>query len=199
MLQAVREAVEPLLEPGERLAEAAKVTLVPGIPRPPEELLAPRRPNALEQRLTKPFGVLRRAYTVVNPVSAAVGGVEDRMMDAVPDHLVHGTGMDGGWASAAGRFVVRMYEEGGATTGLLAVTDRRVLMVVDQAALWQLFSEKHAVHWAAPRGEVVQFRRNATGVLQRGRIDLVFRDGSWAGVTADLPRNADPLVAAFHG
>lgn len=199
MLDTDRQVLEPLLEPGELLVEAATVSLAPGIPRPPEELLTPRRPSGLEQKLTRPFGALRRAYAVVNPVSSAVGAVEDRMMNAVPGRLVHGTGMDGSWTSAAGRFVVRMYEDGAYASGLLTVTDRRVLMVVDRSALWQLFTEQHAVHWAVPRGELAEFRRNAKGVIQRGRIDLVFRDGSWAGVTADLPRNADPLVAAFSG
>ncbi|GAA3018893.1 hypothetical protein GCM10020229_32640 [Kitasatospora albolonga] len=199
MLESVRVVVQPLLEPGEKLIEAARVTLVPGIPRPPEQYLTPARPSAVEERLAKPFGLLRRAYTAVNPLSSAVGAVEDRMVGAVPDSVFHGTGMGGGWESAAGRFVIRLHTEGGHTSGLFAVTDRRVAVAVDRSALWQLFSEEYALHWAVPRHEVRELRRNATGVLQRGRIDLLFADGSWAGVTADLPRNADPLVAAFHG
>ncbi|WP_457028197.1 hypothetical protein [Kitasatospora sp. P5_F3] len=199
MLNADREIVQPLLAPGETLIEAAKVSLAPGIARPPEALLTPRQASQLEQKLAKPFNVLRRAYAVVNPVSAAVGAVEDRVASAAPERALHGTGMGGDWASAAGRFVIRMHEDGAYASGLLTVTDRRVLMVVDRSALWQLLTEQHAVQWAVPRGELAEFRRNAKGVLQRGRIDLVFRDGSWAGVTTDLPRNADPLVAAFSG
>jgi len=196
MLNRDREIVTPLLQPGELLAEAANVSLAPGIPHPPQELLTPRRPSALEQKVAGPFNTLRKAYAVLNPVSSAVGAVEDRLMNAVPDSVVHGQGMGGSWQSAAGRFVVRMHDQGAGASGLFAVTDRRVLMVVDRAKLWQL-SESNAVHWEASRAELAEVRRNAKGVLQRGRLDLVFADGSWAGIVTGLPANADPLAAAF--
>ncbi|MFJ8042672.1 hypothetical protein ACIRBX_19495 [Kitasatospora sp. NPDC096147] len=198
MLNAQRDAVTTSLEPGERLLEAAAVTLAPGIPHPPAELLAPRRVSPVEEGLGRSFGLLRRAYAVVNPVSAAVGAIENRVVAAEPERVLHGAGIGGGWQSAAGRLVIRLHEGGAKGGGLLAVTDRRLLVVVDRAALWQLFTEEYALHWAVPRAEVREVRRHATGVLQRGRIDLHFADGSWVAVTADLPRAADPVVAAFH-
>ncbi|MFD9125430.1 hypothetical protein [Kitasatospora sp. NPDC059571] len=197
MLNRDRDIATPHLEPGEHLLAAAPADLAPGIPHPPAHLLTPRRPGGLEQRLGRPLTALRRAYAAVNPVSAAVGAVEDRLADAVPDTLWHGEGMAGGWQSAAGRFVLRMHDEGAHGSGTLAVTDRRLLLVVDRASAWQLLTERHELHWAAPR-HTVTLHRNATGVLQRGRIDLHFADGSWAAVTTPRPAAADELAAAAH-
>ncbi|MER5640674.1 hypothetical protein ABT095_27465 [Kitasatospora sp. NPDC002227] len=197
MLQQERKVIEPLLDPGERLAEAASVSLAPGITRPPEELLTPRRPSRLEERIGSSFGVLRKAYAVLNPLQSAVGALEDRVQDVTSGSVVHGKGMDGGWSSAAGRFVVRMYDQGAYAHGLFAVTDRRVLMVVDRAKIWQLGTEDHTLHWSQPYAALAGLRRHPKGVIQRGRLDLVFADGSWAGVVTGLPRNAEPLAAAF--
>ncbi|MEW1910782.1 hypothetical protein AB0442_20410 [Kitasatospora sp. NPDC085895] len=193
MLNRDRDIVTPFLQPGEQLLGAASVDLAPGIPHPPAGLLPPRRPSELEQKLGKPFNVLRRAYAVVNPVSAAVGAVEDRAVDAVPDSVWHGEGMGGGWHGEAGRFVLRMREENNGG-GTFAVTDRRHLVVVDNSKLWQL-KEQYALHWEAPR-QAVALHRNPTGVLQRGRIDLHFADRSWAGITTPMPSTADELAAA---
>ncbi|MFJ5231789.1 hypothetical protein ACIQBJ_18070 [Kitasatospora sp. NPDC088391] len=196
MLDRDRQFATPFLAPGEQLRAAAPVSLAPGVPRPPEELLTPRRPGELEQRLARPFGLLRRAYAVVNPASAAVGAVEDRLMDAVPDSVWHGRGMDGGWPSTAGRLVVRLHEDGADGSALLALTDRRLLLIADRAKLWQ-FTEQHALQAELPRHEITAARRNAKGVTQRGRVDLHFRDGSWLGLTTPLPSAADELAAAF--
>ncbi|GAA4995114.1 hypothetical protein [Kitasatospora paranensis] len=195
MLNRDRDIVTPFLDPGEQLRAAAPVTLAPGIPHPPAELLTARTPGALEQRLDRPFRLLRRAYGVVDPVGAAVGAVEDRVIDAVPDAVWHGEGMAGGWPSDAGRFVARMHDEGAHGTGTLAVTDRRVLVTVDRSRLWQLLGEQHALHWQLPR-HAVALHRNPTGVLQRGRVDLRFADRSWAAVTTPLPAAADELARA---
>ncbi|MGW4809438.1 hypothetical protein [Kitasatospora sp. NPDC004272] len=196
MLDRDRQFAAPFLAAGEQLRAAAPVSLAPGIPRPPEELLTPRRPGELEQRLAKPFGLLRRAYAVVNPASAAVGAVEDRMLNAVPESVWHGTGMDGGWHSTAGRLVVRLHEDGAHGSALLALTDRRLLLLADRAKPWQL-TEQHALQLELPRPEVTAARRNAKGVTQRGRVDLHFRDGSWVALTTPLPSAADELAAAF--
>ncbi|GAA1187700.1 hypothetical protein F4556_005684 [Kitasatospora gansuensis] len=199
MFESVRIAVEPLLDQGERLLEGAAVSLVPGVPQPPHELRAPRRPSEPARKLGGPIGFLARAAAVVNPLTAAAEGVEDRVTGALNGSLLHGEGLSGSWQSAAGRLVIRLYDDSGTASGLLALTDRRLLMVVDQAPIWQLFASKHVVQWSAARTELVEFRRNAKGTRQRGRVDLVFRDGSWVGITAANPANADLLVAAFSG
>ncbi|AUG76550.1 hypothetical protein CFP65_1667 [Kitasatospora sp. MMS16-BH015] len=196
MLERDRAIVEPLLEPGELLVEAAPVDLAPGVPQPPAELLTPRRPSALEQRIAAPFGVLRKAYAVFNPVGAAVGAVEDRLQDAVPDSLVHGQGLAGGWAGSAGQLVVGMHEAGARSGGLLALTDRRLVLLADRAKLWQLTPE-HVVHWSAPYHRLAALRRHPKGVLQRGRLDLHFPDGSWLGLVTPRPAAAEELAAAF--
>ncbi|MCU7825415.1 hypothetical protein [Kitasatospora sp. DSM 101779] len=193
MLNRDRDIVTPFLQRGEQLLGAASISLAPGIPYPPPELMPRRQPSELEQKLGKKFNVLRRAYAVVNPVGAAVGAVEDRMMGAVPDSVWHGEGMAGGWHSAAGVFVRRM-RDGTSSLGTFAVTDRRHLVVVDDSKLWQL-KEQYALHWEAPR-QAVALHRNPTGVLQRGRIDLHFADRSWAGITTPMPSTADELAAA---
>ncbi|WP_030262370.1 hypothetical protein [Streptomyces sp. NRRL B-24484] len=197
MLNRDRDIVTPFLQPGEHLLGAASISLAPGIPHPPADLMPQRQPSELEQKLGRRFNVLRRAYAAVNPVSAAVGAVGDRMADAVPDSVWHGEGMAGGWHSAAGLFVRRMHE-GAAATGTFAVTDRRHLVVVDGSRPWQL-KEQYALHWEAPR-QAVTLHRNPAGVLQRGRIDLHFADRSWAGITTPMPATADELAAAArHG
>lgn len=195
MLNRDRAIVTPFLDPGEHLLAAAPVTLAPGIPHPPAALLTARTPGELEQRLDRPLRLLRRAYGALNPVGAAVGAVEDRVIDAVPDAVWHGAGMAGGWPSEAGRFVARMHDEGAHGTGTLAVTDRRILVTVDRSRLWQLLGEEHTVHWQLPR-PVVTVHRNPTGVLQRGRVDLHFADRSWVAVTTPLPAAADELARA---
>ncbi|WP_405016864.1 hypothetical protein OHV05_06960 [Kitasatospora sp. NBC_00070] len=198
MFESVRMAVEPFLDEGERLLEGAAVSLLPGVPQPPHELRAPRRPTAAAGRPAGPIGFLARVGAVVNPLSTAAEGVEDRVTGALNGAL-HGEGLSGGWQSAAGRLVIRLYDDSGTASGLLALTDRRVLMVVDQAPIWQLFSSKHVVQWSAARTELAEFRRNAKGTRRRGRVDLVFRDGSWVGVNTANPANADLLVTAFSG
>ncbi|WP_441246701.1 hypothetical protein [Kitasatospora sp. McL0602] len=196
MLNRDRQIVEPLLQPGETLVAAAEVSLAPGTPYPPQELLTPRRPSALEQRIAGPFGVLRKAYAVLNPVQAAVVAVEDRLADAVPASVVHGKGMGGGWRSVAGQFVVRMQDQGANAAGLFAVTERRAMMVVDRSKLWQPGTD-HVVHWEEPHAALAELRRHPKGLIQRGRLDLVFTDGSWAGIVTSVPGNADPLATAF--
>ncbi|MFF0295800.1 hypothetical protein ACFYS8_27530 [Kitasatospora sp. NPDC004615] len=196
MLDRDRQFATPFLAAGEELLAAAPVSLAPGIPRPPEALLTPRQPGELEQKLAKPFTLLRRAYAVVNPVSAGVGAVEDRMMDAVPDSVWHGKGMAGDWHTTAGRLVVRLHEDGANGSALLVLTGRRLLLLADRAKLWQL-TEQHALQFELPRDEIAGAQRNAKGVTQRGRLDVHFRDGSWVGVTTPLPSAADELAAAF--
>lgn len=53
----------------------------------------------------------------------------------------------------------------------LAVTDRRVVVLRKDG-------ERLAVGWAVPRDRVVAARRRPR-LLSRGRVGLVFRDGSW--------------------
>ncbi|GLW70619.1 hypothetical protein Kpho02_29180 [Kitasatospora phosalacinea] len=196
MLDRDRQAATPFLAPGERLRAAATVSLAPGIPHPPAELLPPRQPAEWERKLARPIGLLRRARALVDPVASATGAVGDRIADAVPDAAWHGRGMDGGWTSAAGRFVLRWYEDGAKGDCLLALTDRRLLLLADRAKPWQL-DPVYAPHHELPRHETAALRRNPKGVLQRGRVDLHFPDGSWAALTTPLPSTADELAAAY--
>ncbi|WP_354639489.1 hypothetical protein [Kitasatospora camelliae] len=193
-----QDRVTPFLQAGERLVGAAAFELAPGIPRPPERLLTPRPQNALERRIAKPFAALAKVQAALNPLSTAAGAAQEAMEDAVPDSLWHGRGMGGDWGSAAGRFVVRMHDRGALGRGVLAVTDRRVLAVVDLSPVWNVLGREDAVHWQEPRAAVTDARRNAKGVTQRGRVDLFFHDGSWTGVVTDFATKADPLAAAFR-
>ncbi len=112
----------------------------------------------------------------------------------------HGKGMHGGWESQAGRFLVTHYTAARlpATNLAVAFTDRRVLALADRAKLWQT-SRAYELQWEAPRRTILGVRANPKGVLQRGRFELVFADGSWIALVALVPTHAEWFAAQAEG
>jgi hypothetical protein len=112
----------------------------------------------------------------------------------------HGKGMHGGWESQAGQFLVAHYTAGRlpASTLAIAFTDRRVLAFADRAKLWQS-GRAYELQWEAPRTTVLGVRAKPKGVLQRGRIELVFADGSWIALVASVPTHAEPFAEQVGG
>ncbi|MFG2292823.1 hypothetical protein [Streptomyces sp. NPDC048603] len=198
------EYVRPFVHLGEQLIAVCSYELGPGVPRPPEELLAPPPPSDLhrriEDKLPQPLRRLARSGLLDPRRSrpAAAANAVDRLPDAVDDlgtRLMHGKSMEGGWQSAAGHFRVSLANaRGSATGGLLAVTDRRWLTLADTSPLWQLTPAMRQA-WEAPRPAVAALRVNPRGVLQKGRMDLEFTDGSWIALLASVPAHAAPFAA----
>ncbi|MFD7560747.1 MULTISPECIES: hypothetical protein [unclassified Streptomyces] len=189
---------------GEQLIAVCSYELGPGVPTPPEALLAPPQPSELhrriEEKLPQPLRRLTRSR-LLDPLRsrpAAAANAVDRLPDAVDDlgtRMMHGKSMEGGWESAAGHFVIsRANARGSATGGLLAVTDRRWFALADVSPLWQLTPVMQQV-WEAPRQAVAALRVNPTGVLQKGRMDMEFTDGSWVALLASPAAQASAFAA----
>ncbi|WP_328764379.1 MULTISPECIES: hypothetical protein [unclassified Streptomyces] len=205
MNQERRAQAEEFLHPGERLIAACSYELGPGVPHPPEALLAPAEPSALARQVAakapRPLRQLLAAGGVLDPrrsKPAAVADAIDRAPDAVEQlgsRLMHGKSMEGDWRSAAGRFLIGRASARGSVTGVLAVTDRRWFGLTDVSPLWRM-TPVLKQYWEAPRPAVTAVRANPTGVLQKGRMDIVFADGSWVAVLASLPTHAAPFAAA---
>lgn len=106
----------------------------------------------------------------------------------------------GGWESQAGQFLVSHYSAARLPATRLAVvfTDRRVLVLADRSKLWQT-TTAYELQWEAPRAAVVGVRANPKGVLQRGRFELAFADGSWIALVASVPTHAEPFAAQVDG
>ncbi|MFB6811421.1 hypothetical protein [Streptomyces sp. NPDC056387] len=208
MNQTVRIQAERFLHPGERLIAACSYELGPGVPHPPEALLAPPEPSALARELTarapRPLRQLLRAGGVLDPRQsgpAAVADAIDRAPDAVDRlgaRLMHGKSMEGDWRSTAGRFLISRASARGSVTGVLAVTDRRWFGLTDVSPLWRT-TPALKQYWEAPRQAVAAVRANPTGVLQKGRMDIAFADGSWLAVLATHPPHATAFATASCG
>ncbi len=125
----------------------------------------------------------------------------ERLEQAKDDALgraVHGRGMGGDWESQAGRFLVAHYTAAPASRLVVAFTDYRVLVLANRASLWRI-SELFEPQWEAPRSAVHGVRANPRGILQRGRFELVFADGSWIALVASVPTHAEPFAAQVGG
>ncbi|MFJ8017036.1 hypothetical protein [Streptomyces sp. NPDC096339] len=199
-----RERVRPFMDMGEQLIAVCSYELGPGVPTPPESLLAPPQPSELhrriEEKLPRPLRKLTRSR-LLDPLRsrpAAAANAVDRLPDAVDDlgtRLMHGKNMEGGWQSFAGHFVISLANaRGSATGGLLAVTDRSWLALADVTPLWQSTPVVRQA-WQAPRQAVATVRANPTGVLQKRRMDLEFTDGSWVALLASASTDASAFAA----
>ncbi|MCX4524622.1 MULTISPECIES: hypothetical protein [unclassified Streptomyces] len=199
-----REQAQRFLRPDERLIAACAYELGPGVPLPPEDLLAPAEPldlgRRIEARLPRPLRqlVTRGQDSRPSRPAAAADAAGRAPQDPVDDpgaRLAHGTSMEGGWQSSAGHFLVSRANVRGSVTGVLAVTDRRWFGLSDVSPLWQT-TPALKQYWEAPRSAITALRANPTGVLQRGRMEIQFTDGSWVAVLATLPAHAAPFAAA---
>ncbi|MEU8437660.1 hypothetical protein AB0F18_33140 [Streptomyces sp. NPDC029216] len=201
-----REQARPFLRAGEHLVAVCAYELGPGVPTPPEDLLPPAEPSSLHRRieakLPRPLAQLvRNQIDPRRSRTAAAAASVDRLPDAVDQvgtRLMHGKSMEGGWQSAAGHFLISRAGARGSVTGVLAVTDRRWFGLTDVSHLWQS-TPVMKEYWEVPRPAVAAVRARPTGVLQRGRMDLEFTDGSWVALLASVPAQAVSFAeAAAH-
>ncbi|MBW5482758.1 hypothetical protein [Streptomyces bambusae] len=204
MHRETRDQVQPFLHSGERLIAVCPVEPAPGVPTPPAHLVTLAEPPALVRRVEEMLpGRLRRLARsrVLDPQRsrpAAAADAVDRapdMLDEAAARLVHGPGMEGGWQSTAGDYVIRRAGTRGWSGDVLVVTDRRWFAVRDASPLWQSAKE-FRLYWEAPRTAVTALRAQPKGVLQKGRMDLWFADGSWVALCAELPAHAQPFAEA---
>ncbi|MFF3496776.1 hypothetical protein ACFYWS_36175 [Streptomyces sp. NPDC002795] len=196
-----RGQIGPHLWPGEELIAACECDVAPGMPSQPLWLRKPPPESDLERRIKSRLpGPVQNFLRPSEP--KPMGRFENAMESterAVDNGLlraVHGKALHGGWESQAGQFLVTHYSAAyvPAVTLMLAVTDRRVLVLADRAKLWQ-FKRVYKPQWEAPRASVAEIRANPKGLVQRGRFELVFADGSWIALTASVPPHAGRFAA----
>jgi hypothetical protein len=200
-----RDQVQPHLQRGEQLIAVCEGEMAPGVPERPVWLRQPPQESELERRIKSRLpGAVQRFLRPSEPKTA--GGVERTMegaelaIDNTLAQAAHGKGMSGGWESQAGQFLVTHYSAARlpATRLAVAFTDRRVLVLADRAKLWQT-TAAYELQWEASRSAVVGVRANPKGVLQRGRFELVFADGSWIALVASVPTHVEPFAAQVGG
>ncbi|MFF4851111.1 hypothetical protein [Streptomyces sp. NPDC001194] len=189
MNQDRRRQAEDFLQPDEQLIAVCACEPGPGVPNPPEELLAPPEPAALgrriEEKLPRPLQQFFKARGHDPRRDAA---------ERTPDPA-DGKGMEGGWQSAAGRFLIGRAGARGSATDVLVVTDRRWFALTDVSPLWQSTPVMQQ-YWEVPRSEITVVRANGTGLLQKGRMYIEFADLSWVAVSALTPAEAPGFAAA---
>ncbi|MFE2478112.1 hypothetical protein [Streptomyces sp. NPDC059389] len=189
MNQDRRRQAEDFLQPDEQLIAVCACEPGPGVPNPPEELLAPTEPAALgrriEEKLPRPLQQFFKARGHDPRRDAA---------ERTPDPA-DGKGMEGGWQSAAGRFLIGRAGARGSATDVLVVTDRRWFALTDVSPLWQSTPVMQQ-YWEVPRSEIAVVRANGTGLLQKGRMYIEFADLSWVAVSALTPAEAPGFAAA---
>ncbi|MFJ9088342.1 hypothetical protein ACIRL3_38625 [Streptomyces sp. NPDC102384] len=197
-----RSQVEPHLQPGEELIAACECDLAPGMPSRPLWLRTPPpRESDLERRIKSRLpGPVQNFLRQSEPKPMGrFGNAMESSERAIDDGLLraaHGKALHGGWEGRAGQFLVTHYSAAyvPAVTLMLAVTDRRVLVLADRAKLWQ-FKRVYAHQWETPRAAVAEIRATPKGLVQRGRFELAFADGSWIALTASVPTHATTFAA----
>ncbi|MER7462809.1 hypothetical protein [Streptomyces sp. NPDC097981] len=191
-----RRQAEEFLQPDEQLIALCVCEPGPGVPGPPERLLAPPEPAALSRRIEEKFQrplqqlFKARAHDQGRSGPAARADAEAVHGGGEP----HGKSMEGGWQSAAGHFLISRANARGSATDVLVVTDRRWFGLTDVSPLWHSTPEMKQ-YWEVPRSAITVVRANASGMLQKGRMDIEFADLSWVAVVALSPAQA-PLFAA---
>ncbi|MGN9761245.1 hypothetical protein [Streptomyces sp. SD31] len=198
-----RDQIQPRLQAGERLLAVCECETAPGVPERPVRLRQPPQESELERRLKSRLpGAMQRLLRPserksVTRLEEVMEGAEQATENAFT-RAAHSKGMHGGWESQAGRFLVTHYTAARLPATLaVAFTNRRVLAFADRAKLWQT-SRAYELQWEAPRSTVLGVRANPKGVLQRGRFELMFADGSWIALVASVPTHAE-LFAAQAG
>ncbi|WP_155058499.1 hypothetical protein [Streptomyces blattellae] len=200
-----RDEIQPLLHSGERLLAVCECETAPGVPERPVWLRQPPQESELERRLKSRLpGAVQRFLRPPEPkpvtrFERTMEGADQKTENALT-RAAHGKGMHGDWESQAGQFLVTHYTAGRLPASTLAVafTDRRALAFADRAKLWQS-GRAYELQWEAPRTSVLGVRANPKGVLQRGRFELVFADGSWIALVASVPTQAEPFAAQLSG
>ncbi|WP_425828827.1 hypothetical protein [Streptomyces fractus] len=196
-----RSQAESHLQAGEPLLAVCECELAPGAPDRPVWLRRPPQESDLERQFKSRLpGAVQRFLQPSAPqpdsrIERTMEGAEQAVDNGL-SRAAHGEGLHGGWESQAGEFLVRHYSAAHLPAPRLAVTftDRRVLVLADRAKPWQ-FKRVHELQWEAPRSTVAGIRANPKGVVQRGRLEPAFADGSWIALVASVPTHAEPFAA----
>ncbi|MFG2228384.1 hypothetical protein [Streptomyces sp. NPDC048644] len=214
-----RDCYLPFLQPGERLIIATDHFANTALPAVPAALRTPQprpAPSALEERVrgvlgsalgavARPLGAVSNNRLVNNPLTRAAGRAGDRV-EQVTDTLDHaadravekaiwGTVMDGGWHSIAGRFLVDLTNAGG-TPRRQAMTDRRLILLVDRNTSWRNTTPQWDLGVAVPRTHITHVTAHPKAVGGRGRFDVGFTDGSWIALGSAVRKHMEAFVAA---
>ncbi|KPC59379.1 hypothetical protein ADL29_35625 [Streptomyces chattanoogensis] len=215
-----RDCFQPFLQPGERLIIASDYYENTALPSVPAELRTPRTPappSALEQRVrgvlgnalgkvTRPLEALGSDRVVNNPFIRAADRAGDRVENAAIDlehvadrateRAIWGTVMDGGWHSMAGRFLVDLTNAGGDPTRQ-ALTDRRLLLLVDHNTSWLNNTPKWDVGVSVSRTDIARVTAHPK-TISKGRFDVAFVDGSWIALGSAVRTHMEAFVAAWN-
>ncbi|MEU9111863.1 hypothetical protein AB0D04_08745 [Streptomyces sp. NPDC048483] len=215
-----RDSFLPFLHPGERLILAMGYFGNTALPSVPPELRTPSTPpppSALEERVrgalggvlgrvTRPLDAMGNSRLVNNRFTRAADRASDRVENAAIDlehvadrtteRAIWGTVMDGGWQSMAGRFLVNLTNAGG-EPGRQALTDRRLIVLVDHNTSWRDTTPQWAVGAAVPRPNIARVTAHPKTV-SRGRFDVAFVDGSWIALGSAVRQHMEAFVAAFN-
>ncbi|MFI1736716.1 hypothetical protein [Streptomyces sioyaensis] len=214
-----RDCFQPFLQPGERLIVASDYWGNSALPSVPPQLRTPRTPpppSALEQRIRGALGsVLGRVGRPLdatgtsrpaNPLIRAVDRVSDRVENAAIDmghvadrateRAIWGTVMDGGWHSIAGRFLVDLTNAGGEPERQ-ALTDRRLILLVNRNTSWRNPAPQWDFGVAVPRTDIARMTAHSKAI-SKGRFDVAFADGSWIALGSLQRERMEGFVAAWN-
>ncbi|MFF3541050.1 hypothetical protein ACFYXD_04255 [Streptomyces platensis] len=215
-----RDCFQPFLQPGERLIVASDYYENSALPSVPAQLRTPRippPPSALEQRVRgalgsvlgkvgRPLEAVSNSRLVNNAFTQAAGRAGDRVenaaiglehiADRAAERAIWGTVMDGGWHSMAGRFLVDLTNAGGEPKRQ-ALTDRRLILLVDHDTSWLNNTPQWDLGVAVPRTHIARVTAHPKAI-SRGRFDVAFTDGSWIALGSAVRTHMEGFVAAFH-
>ncbi|MEU9111862.1 hypothetical protein AB0D04_08740 [Streptomyces sp. NPDC048483] len=120
--------------------------------------------------------------------------IEDAADDAV-EYMMYGKTMQGSWSSMAGRFLVDL-KNAGDEPRFQALTDRRLIVLVDRNKSWLGGTPKCDFGVAVPRTNIARVTAHPKAIT-KGRFDLAFVDGSWIALGSLHRKNMEGVVAAF--
>ncbi|MGA5561884.1 hypothetical protein ACPCUV_12015 [Streptomyces platensis] len=211
-----RDCFQPFLQPGERLIVASDYYENSALPSVPAQLRTPRTPpppSALEQRVRgalgsvlgkvgRPLEAMGNSRLANNAFTRAADRVEnaatdlEHLADRAVERAIWGTVMDGGWHSTAGRFLIDLTNAGGEPKRQ-ALTDRRLILLVDHDTSWLNNTPRWDLGVAVPRTHIARVTAHPKAI-SRGRFDVAFTDGSWIALGSVVRTHMEGFVAAFH-
>ncbi|MFF8784101.1 hypothetical protein [Streptomyces sp. NPDC015125] len=180
-----RDCFQPFLQPGERLIAASNYWPNSALPSVPAQLRTPRTPpppSALEQRVrgalgsvlgkvSRPLEAMGSSRVVNNPLIRTADRVSDRVENAA-------IGLAGG------------------EPGRQALTDRRLILLVDHNTSWRNPTPQWDFGVAVPRTNIARLTAHSK-VISKGRFDAAFVDGSWIALGSLQRERMEGFVATF--
>ncbi|MFF4951504.1 hypothetical protein [Streptomyces chattanoogensis] len=121
--------------------------------------------------------------------------IEDAAHGAV-ESMMYGKPMEGGWSSMAGRFLVDL-KNAGDEPRFQALTDRRLIVLVDRNKSWLDGTPKCDFGVAVPRANIARITAHPKAAT-KGRFDVAFVDGSWIALGSLHRENMEGIVAAWN-